>query len=325
MPYSSLRDKKTELIRKARDGSVFIAPYSATGITDLTTGTDTNELQTVTITGTPTGGTFTLTYSGQTTAAIAYNAAASAVQTALENLSNISAGDVTVGGGPGPATPYTVTFGGNLGAEDVAQMTATSSLTGGTTPNVAVTTTTPGTGIDLSPLPTGWEDLGWLTSDGVNYGRSTDVSEVTSFGSVDPTRSDVTKDTITMAVVAQETKMLTLGLYTGADTSELTAAVGTGEFSIAKPNIPGFRYYRVLGLFVDRDDAGREIYLARYMPRARITEWGEQVFSDGDEAIGYSMTFTGFEDSVSGYSHRWIFGGSGWAAMLADMGVPQDS
>jgi hypothetical protein len=38
-----------------------------------------NEVQTVTITGTPTGGTFTLTSTGATTAAIAYNAAASAV------------------------------------------------------------------------------------------------------------------------------------------------------------------------------------------------------------------------------------------------------
>src|SRR5690349_5499917 len=38
VPYSALRDKKTELIRKARDGSVFIAPTSATAITTLTTG-----------------------------------------------------------------------------------------------------------------------------------------------------------------------------------------------------------------------------------------------------------------------------------------------
>src|SRR3954465_8763162 len=50
----------------------------------------TNEVQTITVTGTPTGGTFTLTYSTQTTAAIAYNATAAAVQTALEALSNIA-------------------------------------------------------------------------------------------------------------------------------------------------------------------------------------------------------------------------------------------
>lgn len=322
VPYSDLKTKKTELIRKARDGSVFIAPYSATGITTLTGGSPANEVQTVTITGTPTGGTFALTFSGQTASGIAYNAIASAVQTALVGLSNLDVGDVTVTGGPGPGTPYVVTFGGTYADTDVPQMTAASSLTGGTTPAVAVTTTTPGTAVDLADLPAGWIDLGWITSDGVTYGRTTDVSDVTSFGSVQPTRSDVTNDTITMAVVAQETSFLTLGLYTGADTTALHADATSGEFSIAKPDIPGFRYYRVLGLFVDRDDAGREIYMARYMPRARITEWGEQQLNDGDDPITYNMTFTGYEDSTVGYSHRWIFAGAGWQSLLSAMSIP---
>lgn len=106
----------------------------------------TNEVQTVTITGTPTGGTFTLTFDGETTAGIAYNATASAVRSALEALSNITAGDVVVGGGPGPGTPFTVTFsGGDEAGTNVPQMTASgASLTGGTSPDVAVTTTTAG-------------------------------------------------------------------------------------------------------------------------------------------------------------------------------------
>lgn len=108
----------------------------------FTGATNTAEVQTVTITGTPTGGSFTLTYSGQTTAAIAYNATAATVQTRLNALSNIDEGDVAAGGGPGPGTAYTVTFDSELG--DVAEMTATGSLTGGTTPAVAVTTTTAG-------------------------------------------------------------------------------------------------------------------------------------------------------------------------------------
>ncbi|GHJ34340.1 hypothetical protein ACFV4E_22365 [Streptomyces hygroscopicus] len=102
----------------------------------------TNEVQTVTITGGPTGGTFTLTFSGQTTAAIAYNATAAAVQTALEGLSNVNPGDMTVTGNAGG--PYTVTFGGQYLGDNVAQMTATGSFTGGTSPAVTVTTTTAG-------------------------------------------------------------------------------------------------------------------------------------------------------------------------------------
>ena len=104
---------------------------------------DISEVQTVTITGGPTGGTFTLTYAGQTTTGIAYNAIAAAVQTALENLSNLVPGDVTVTGGPGPATPYVVTFRAAMG--NVGQMTASAAgLTGGTAPAVNVATTTGG-------------------------------------------------------------------------------------------------------------------------------------------------------------------------------------
>ncbi|MFK0288239.1 hypothetical protein ACIQVL_48380 [Streptomyces sp. NPDC090499] len=105
-----------------------------------------DEVQSVAITGTPTGGTFTLTFSGQTTAGIAYNAAASAVQSALEALSNVAPGDVTCTGGPLPGSAVSVSFaGGAYDGTDVPLMTANSaSLTGGTTPTVTVTTTTPG-------------------------------------------------------------------------------------------------------------------------------------------------------------------------------------
>ena len=100
-----------------------------------------DEIQQVAITGSPTGGTFTLTYSGQTTTGIAYNASAATVQAALEALSNIAVGDVACTGGPLPATPILVEFTGTLGFQNVTAMTHTDSLTGGSTPAVAVTTT----------------------------------------------------------------------------------------------------------------------------------------------------------------------------------------
>lgn len=121
---------------------VCLGKITASGLYGPYAGT-TAEIQTVTITGTPASGTFTLTYKGDTTAAIAFNAAAAAVKTALEGLATIAVGDVTVGGGPGPGTPYTVTFGGTQ-TGDVPAMTATGSFGGGSSPAVAVTTTTAG-------------------------------------------------------------------------------------------------------------------------------------------------------------------------------------
>jgi hypothetical protein len=100
-----------------------------------------NEVQTVTISDT-TGGTFTLTFGAATTAAIAWNARATAVQAALELLATIGRGNVIVTGADGG--PYTVTFINRLGGTDVAQLTSSAvSLTGGT-PAIAHATTTAG-------------------------------------------------------------------------------------------------------------------------------------------------------------------------------------
>lgn len=216
MPYSALRDKQNQLIRKARDGSIFVAPESAEPIVNLTTG-------------------------------------------------------------------------------------ATA---------------------DLTPLPTGYSDLGFTSTDGASINRETESSQVRSFGSTEPTREDVTNDTVTLSVTAQETKLTTIGLYTGVDITNLRAALTTGELSIEKPNLPNPRYYRVLALYVDESSFG-EIYMAQFMPRGRITEFGEQTFGEGDDPVSYPLTFTAFRDSSLGYAHRWIFGGPGWLAMLADMGVTQ--
>ena len=103
-----------------------------------------NEVQTVTITGSPTGGTYTLTFKGKTTAPIAYNATAAVVQAALEGLASIQGGGVAVTGGPHPGTPIVVTFRRHLAARDVPMMTAAGSFTGGTVPAVAVAATTAG-------------------------------------------------------------------------------------------------------------------------------------------------------------------------------------
>jgi len=117
----------------------------------------TNEVQTITITGTPTGGTFTITWNGETTGTIAYNANAATVLAALEALVGIEPGDVAVGGGALPGTPITVTFQGAYAGQNVAAMTTTDSLTGGTTPASAVTTTTPGAdaAVDIPAVPAG--------------------------------------------------------------------------------------------------------------------------------------------------------------------------
>lgn len=97
---------------------------------NVSIGSGNNEVQTVTLSGTAaTGGTFTVTFDGQTTGNIAYNADAATFETALEALSNIGSGDATVTGSAGA---WVVEFTGALAATNVALMTInTENLTGG--------------------------------------------------------------------------------------------------------------------------------------------------------------------------------------------------
>lgn len=86
-------------------------------------------VQTVTISGGPTGGTFILGFNGQVTPALAYDASASTVQAALAALSSVGANNVAVTGGS--TAPYVVTFQGALGNSPQPLIVATSDLTGG--------------------------------------------------------------------------------------------------------------------------------------------------------------------------------------------------
>lgn len=92
-----------------------------------------DEIQRVSFNRTPTGGTFTLTYAGNTSSAIAYNAGPGAMVTGLVSITGISSGDVEVSGPAGG--PWEVTFTGNLAKTELVRMTGSgASLTGGLTP-----------------------------------------------------------------------------------------------------------------------------------------------------------------------------------------------
>jgi hypothetical protein len=96
-------------------------PASPTVATTRQGSATQNELQTVTLVGTPVAGAFTLTFNGQTSGAIAYNATAAALQTALEGLGNIAPGDVLVSK---TGNVWTIEFRGTYANQNVTQLTA---------------------------------------------------------------------------------------------------------------------------------------------------------------------------------------------------------
>src|SRR5947208_1612589 len=106
-------------------------PTKVSDVIALQTAVAVNDVQTISETGPPTVGTFTVTLDSYTSAAIAYNANAAAVQTALVAMPNIGSGNVVCSGGPLPGTPVVVTFQGALAGTIVNSMTVNSAgLTG---------------------------------------------------------------------------------------------------------------------------------------------------------------------------------------------------
>lgn len=123
----------------------------------------TDEVQTITIGGTPTGGTFKLAYKGQTTAPIDWSATNATlianIDAALEALSTIGAGNVTTAVGTMTAGigTATVTFVGALAKLAVPLITVFSNDLTGTAPTVAVAETTPGVSATHRGAPVGAE------------------------------------------------------------------------------------------------------------------------------------------------------------------------
>jgi hypothetical protein len=103
-------------------------------------------VQQLSVTGSPTGGTFTLTTAAPlpvgTTVAIPYNASAGTIQAALGAIVGLA--NVSVTGGPAPDSSFSITFQNTYAGMSIPDLVGNSSLTGGTNPGVVAQTTTAG-------------------------------------------------------------------------------------------------------------------------------------------------------------------------------------
>ncbi len=128
--------------------------WLAHGAETVTSGS--NEVQTISMTGVPTGGSVDLAYQyyDPTTGTvktssninIPFNSTNATADTNIEAITQLGAGSVGVTGGPLPGTPLVVTFSGASVANKPhrAFVLVANNLTGGTTPTATVVRTTPG-------------------------------------------------------------------------------------------------------------------------------------------------------------------------------------
>lgn len=115
-----------------------------------------SRVQVVTITGVPTGGTFTLAIGGAVTAPLAFNAAAATVQTAVRTLGTPWAGAAVAGAAGGP---YTITL-SPLGGASAPINASGVALTGGTAPSVVVAQS-PDSDLNLRAIGGDWSQAAW--------------------------------------------------------------------------------------------------------------------------------------------------------------------
>ncbi len=87
-----------------------------------------NQIQDIELLGSPTGGTWSLTFDGEQTTSLDHDASAQDVEDALRALPNLRDSEVTVTGSAGG--PYEVTFLGQVANNDVPLMTFTNNLSG---------------------------------------------------------------------------------------------------------------------------------------------------------------------------------------------------
>ncbi len=134
-------------------------------------GSATSELQTMSRSPSPSSGTYTLTYEGQTTAAIDYNASPTVIKAALEALSTVNADDITVGGGANGLGDgdITFTFSDTLG--DVSMISGDGANLGPESQPVPVVETTKGVPAYISRSSN--------TVDDVIYGVTMHLHDVT--------------------------------------------------------------------------------------------------------------------------------------------------
>ncbi len=180
----------------------------------------------------------------------------------------------------------------------------------------AITSITTGAAMDIAPLPTGYVDVGMIDKkSAVTWASKTTVQEVTAWGDVYPVRRDITKIDGTLKFNMLETNKMSIQLYLGQDISSVPVAPVTKELSITQSARPAPIPYRVLGIFQDGVGANA-IYMARFYPRAYVTDVTDQKWDDDADAVMWDVTMAPQIDAAVGSPCVHFFAGAGWAALL---------
>ena len=185
-----------------------------------------------------------------------------------------------------------------------------------TSPITSILDATDGT---LAALPAGWVQLGRPTEDGITWPRETEVSELFGMGSTGPARSDIRRVTkrvsFTLAEVRKSGLELAQGITISPTVTKVPVTTGSQHLTWDEPELPTYPFMRLIAIARDIT-AGGEMYIARELLRCKVTEVGEETWSDQDQAMVQQLTLTAYHDSTEGTAMRHFRGGPGYAEVI---------
>jgi hypothetical protein len=256
-------------------------------------------VQSVTLTGTPTAGTFTLTAGSQTTAPIAYNATSSAVQSELNALTGYSG--ITVTGGPGPSTAWVVTF---PASETPVTLTGSgAALTPSGAVAVAVTTAeVQSSNAATALLGASWLDAGLIADTGIVQKVTESSKAVYAFGITSAVRTLVSQRALEIDLSFMEFNTVALAVANRKPLGSISVA-SDGSFTIPTVGAALPRY----AFIADVTDGANKLRL--YCPSVAATSVTPPTLAPASEAVN-AVGLTCYPDStgVSVYSSYRLAG-----------------
>ncbi|MCJ7673973.1 MAG: flagellar filament capping protein FliD [Sedimentisphaerales bacterium] len=188
-----------------------------------------SEVQKLAITTGATAGTFTLTYDGHTTAAIAYDATTAQIQAALEALPNVSTGEISVGGASLTVNNGTMTFTFSNALGDVSLISINpSGLTPSVNLNYIMTEQTKGSD--------GWISRSSNTVDNVISGVTLHLHDTTDANGQEITLTrdiESVKEKLNSMVAAYNAAVVYIQEKTGYNDILKTAGVLMGDYIVS--------------------------------------------------------------------------------------------
>ncbi|WP_405991104.1 phage tail protein [Streptomyces sp. NBC_00986] len=174
---------------------------------------------------------------------------------------------------------------------------------------------------NLVTIPAGFVPIGYTTDDGISFPSDVSMADVTSSQSSEPTRSDVESDVLTATWSPQETNTATVAMYEGLPLSGTGAlpAIGSAAWTWDRAKSGRNPFRRLLFIGLDYGDDGGEIYVVKFMPRARLSDKDDETWSRADPTTR-PVTVTAYRDSTVGTSCRNWIDGPGWRSLAPSGG-----